>query len=144
MSKACVLLCLGQNNFRPLWAPQRFKSTSQNGSLCTHVSEGENTKVEQSRRFLTSLCHSRGILVNLVTCGISGQQNSKILNLIKNGSFDMLFLRRYFDQNELKVLIPTTILYMHQFPPKKVDHNLVVSAKYYQLTLLTFLMIYDF
>ena len=112
MSKACVLLCLGQNNFRPLWAPQRFKSTSQNGSLCTHVSEGENTKVEQSRRFLTSLCHSRGILVNLVTCGISGQQNSKILNLIKNGSFDspsfltdfsdMLFLRRYFDQNELK------------------------------------------
>ena len=112
MSKACVLLCLGQNNFRPLWAPQRFKSTSQNGSLCTHVSEGENTKVDQSRRFLTSLCHSRGILVNLVTCGISGQQNSKILNLIKNGSFDnpsfltdfsdMLFLRRYFDQNELK------------------------------------------
>ena len=112
MSKACVLLCLGQNNFRPLWAPQRFKSTSQNGSLCTHVSEGENTKVDQSRRFLTSLCHSRGILVNLVTCGISGQQNSKILNLIKNGSFDspsfltdfsdLLFLRRYFDQNELK------------------------------------------
>ena len=112
MSKACVLLCLGQNNFRPLWAPQRFKSTSQNGSLCTHVSEGENTKVEQSRRFLTSLCHSRGILVNLVTCVIPGQRNSKILNLIKNGSFDspsfltdfsdMLFLRRYFDQNELK------------------------------------------
>ena len=109
MSKACVLLCLGQNNFRPLWAPQRFKSTSQNGSLCTHVSEGENTKVEQSKRFLTSLCHSKGILVNLVTCGISGQQNSKILNLIKNGpSFltdfsDMLFLRIFFDQNKLTV-----------------------------------------
>ena len=32
--------------------------------------------------------HNRGIMANMVLCVIPGQGNSKILNLVKSGSFD--------------------------------------------------------
>ena len=32
--------------------------------------------------------HIRGIMANMVLCVIPGQGNSKILNLVKSGSFD--------------------------------------------------------
>ena len=32
--------------------------------------------------------HHRGIMANMVLCVIPGQGNSKILNLVKSGSFD--------------------------------------------------------
>ena len=35
-----------------------------------------------------ALGHSRGIMANMVLCVIPGQGNSKILNLVKSGSFD--------------------------------------------------------
>lgn len=38
---------------------------------------------------LTKILHCRrGIMANMVLCVIPGQGNSKILNLVKSGSFD--------------------------------------------------------
>ena len=38
--------------------------------------------------FLVSSAYPGGIMANMVLCVIPGQGNSKILNLVKSGSFD--------------------------------------------------------